>query len=81
MILQLVQDPRNLEYFLEHDTMLTALTRILNEDHKKSVDLVRPTHCGSVVQWWWRCGMSACCVSVQRSIHVCRRLCVHAYEC
>jgi hypothetical protein len=43
MILQLVQDPRNLEYFLEHDTMLTALTRILNEDHKKSVDLVPPT--------------------------------------
>jgi hypothetical protein len=40
MILQLVQDPRNLSYFLEHDTMLTALTRILNEERRKSVDLV-----------------------------------------
>lgn len=41
MILQLVQDPRHLEYFLEHDTMLTALTRILNEERRKSVDLVK----------------------------------------
>ena len=35
-----MQDPRHLGYFLEHDTMLTALTRILNEDRRKSVDLV-----------------------------------------
>lgn len=40
MILQLVQEASNLSYFLEHDTMITALTRILAEDRKKSVDLV-----------------------------------------
>eukprot|EP00455_Lapot_gusevi_P013606 TRINITY_DN1665_c0_g1_i2.p1 TRINITY_DN1665_c0_g1~~TRINITY_DN1665_c0_g1_i2.p1 ORF type:complete len:727 (+),score=154.37 TRINITY_DN1665_c0_g1_i2:273-2183(+) len=40
MISQLIQDRNNLAYFLEHNTMLTALTRILNEERQKSVQLV-----------------------------------------
>jgi hypothetical protein len=40
MLLQLVQDPANLEYFIESDTVLGALSRVLAEDRKKSTELV-----------------------------------------
>ncbi len=40
MLLQLVQDPANLEYFIESDTILGALSRVLVDDRKKSTELV-----------------------------------------
>lgn len=40
MLLQLVQHPENLEYFIESDTILGALSRVLAEDRKKSTELV-----------------------------------------
>ena len=42
MLLQLVQDPANLEYFIESDTILGALSRVLSDDRKKSTELVTP---------------------------------------
>ncbi len=40
MILKLVQNPLNLEHFIDNETMLGALARVLQEDHKKSTRLV-----------------------------------------
>lgn len=40
LMLQLVQDPVNLEYFIQNDTLLGALSRILAEERKKSTDLI-----------------------------------------
>jgi len=41
LILQLVQqEPYNVEYFLENETLIGALGRILQEDRKKSTELV-----------------------------------------
>jgi kinesin-associated protein 3 len=41
MILQLVRKAENLEYFIENDNILGALSRILVEEGKKDVDLAR----------------------------------------
>jgi hypothetical protein len=40
MLLQLVQDPVNLDYFIESETLVGALSRVLQEDSKKSTELV-----------------------------------------
>ena len=39
LILQLVQNPENLDHFIDNDTVLGALARVLAEDRKKSVEL------------------------------------------
>lgn len=39
-ILQLVQTPKNLEYFLNNPSYIGALTRMLSEERKKDADLV-----------------------------------------
>jgi hypothetical protein len=40
LILQLVQDPDNLNHFIENDTVLGALARVLQEDRKKNTELI-----------------------------------------
>ena len=40
LILQLVQNPDNLDHFIDNDTVLGALARVLKDDFKKSSELV-----------------------------------------
>lgn len=39
MILQLCRDVMNLEQLIQNSTVMGALTRVLQDEHKKSVDL------------------------------------------
>jgi Kinesin-associated protein (KAP) len=39
MILQLCRDVMNLEVLIQNSTVMGALTRVLQDEHKKSVDL------------------------------------------
>lgn len=39
LLLQLVQDPANLDYFIENETIMQALSRVLSEERKKSAEL------------------------------------------
>ena len=69
MILKLCRDVMNLEQLIQNGTVMGALTRVLQEEFKKSVDLsfniLRCVMCGCVHVGVCVCEFGACFLSVR----------------